>query len=247
MTINEIKQSLDRFNKTDILVFDACLMQTLEVSFELKENAEFILGSTQIQNFQGLPYEEVLNLMSENALPFEVAAELPRMSQESISGLHSDKFTMSSLNSTEMELIFLPEFEKVLEDLMTEMKRDPFLKLDLLMHLQVTQSFLGESRDLNSFLSYLEEFFRDKENIEFANKVSQLRQDLNRMLVSYVYGDHYVLARDYHLGAFKAFGIWLPLDLFDYEQRLNDFGESRFFNEFNVWKDFLAELHSNEL
>lgn len=50
----------------DLLVNDACLMQTAEVLVELKEEAKFIIGSTQIQNFHGLPYRRWFYSMNAN-------------------------------------------------------------------------------------------------------------------------------------------------------------------------------------
>lgn len=44
----------------DVYVSDACLMQQLEVAFELEGTARFVVGSAQIQNFFGLPYRRIM-------------------------------------------------------------------------------------------------------------------------------------------------------------------------------------------
>ena len=230
-----------------MLVFDACLMQTLEVSYELKNSASFIVGSTQIHNFKGLPYLETIELMSSESTPHDLALTLPELTLNAFSGLHSDKFTMSSINSVEMQLMFLPDFERVLRKLNRALDNDSFLKIEILMHLQLSQSFLGESRDLSSVLSFLEEFFKTRDEDDILEELTDLRGSMNKMLVSYGYGDFYVYEADYHLGSFKAFGIWLPLEPFDYQLRKADFLESNFYQNFSSWPRFLEKLHSTQI
>lgn len=44
----------------DVYASDACLMQMIEVVTELADSARYVIGSTQIQNFLGLPYRRLL-------------------------------------------------------------------------------------------------------------------------------------------------------------------------------------------
>ncbi|MCB0367362.1 MAG: hypothetical protein H6624_03295 [Bdellovibrionaceae bacterium] len=44
----------------DLYVSDACLMQQLEVAYEMEGVARFVVGSAQIQNFFGLPYRRLM-------------------------------------------------------------------------------------------------------------------------------------------------------------------------------------------
>lgn len=251
LSVKKIAEVLSlSYKKLDLLIFDACLMQTLEVSFELKDYADYIGGSTQIHHFKGLPYTELIELMAKDISSHTLALDIPGLSLESIEGNHADKFTMSVVNTAEMQNIFLPEFEKTIAQINKSLSQNPFLKLDLLFHLQASQAFLGESRDLSSFLSYLQSFYysHDREYYqEIEELISNLRQSFSKLLVSYSYGEFYVLNPDFHLGSFKAFGLWVPLKLEDYQLRRKDFEDSLFFQSQHIWSQFLENLHSTEL
>ncbi len=46
--------------KTDLLVFDACLMQTVEVLYEAKDFVDYFVGSESIIPYNGFPYDRIL-------------------------------------------------------------------------------------------------------------------------------------------------------------------------------------------
>ncbi|MEO0234302.1 MAG: clostripain-related cysteine peptidase [candidate division WOR-3 bacterium] len=46
--------------KTDILIFDACLMQSIEVVYEIKDYVSYIIGSEGIVPYNGFPYDKIL-------------------------------------------------------------------------------------------------------------------------------------------------------------------------------------------
>ena len=50
--------------KIDILVFDACLMQTAEVAYELKDYADFITASEELMPSNGFHYTGLLNAIN---------------------------------------------------------------------------------------------------------------------------------------------------------------------------------------
>lgn len=64
LDIPGLKYALDSFARkndvVDVYASDACLMQMLEVSYELSDSARFIVGSAQVQNFLGLPYRRIM-------------------------------------------------------------------------------------------------------------------------------------------------------------------------------------------
>lgn len=69
LTIQEIKTVLEKINKNyrrniDILMFDACFMQSIEVSYELKNFVDYIIGSQAYVPLDGFPYDNILNTLS---------------------------------------------------------------------------------------------------------------------------------------------------------------------------------------
>jgi hypothetical protein len=64
LTIPELKQALDKI-KVDIIGFDACLMQMLEIVWLAKDHAKFIIGSQELVPEEGWDYQ-VLNRLTED-------------------------------------------------------------------------------------------------------------------------------------------------------------------------------------
>ncbi|MBI4656657.1 MAG: hypothetical protein HY746_07925 [Elusimicrobia bacterium] len=61
----QIGRILKDAGKVDILAFDACLMQMAEVLAEVKDNADFVLGSEELFPGLGYPYDLILTVFKE--------------------------------------------------------------------------------------------------------------------------------------------------------------------------------------
>ena len=57
--------------KTDLVVFDACKMQTLETAFELEGLVSYIAGSEDSVPYLGMPYEKMLSALDSAKSPLE--------------------------------------------------------------------------------------------------------------------------------------------------------------------------------
>lgn len=71
LTIKEIKESLktvynSKKRKVDILIFDACFMQTIEISYELKDYTDYIIASQTYVPLDGFPYDDIFNKISKS-------------------------------------------------------------------------------------------------------------------------------------------------------------------------------------
>lgn len=62
--ILDIKNGIKR--KIDIVAFDACLMQMIEVLTEIKDGAHFAIGSEERIPVQGFPYDDILLTLTSN-------------------------------------------------------------------------------------------------------------------------------------------------------------------------------------
>lgn len=69
----------------DIIGFDACLMNTIEVDFQLKDTARIIIGSEETEPGAGWPYDKVLAAIAEN----------PNMSPEDFATVIVDSYIKS--------------------------------------------------------------------------------------------------------------------------------------------------------
>ena len=70
-SLKDIKQALGR--KLDLLCFDACLMQMAEVAYTVREGADYIVGSEEVEPGDGYPYKEIFSGMKKGMTPIEVA------------------------------------------------------------------------------------------------------------------------------------------------------------------------------
>ena len=69
----ELKEALSGLPKLDILLFDACSMQSVEVICEVREVAERVIGSEEQVPAKGFPYEMILPLFTNTATADEIA------------------------------------------------------------------------------------------------------------------------------------------------------------------------------
>jgi hypothetical protein len=58
----------------DLIVFDACVMATIEVAYELKDQAEVMVASQELMQENGLPYDLIVSGLNQG--PEETAEEL---------------------------------------------------------------------------------------------------------------------------------------------------------------------------
>jgi len=77
----------------DIIGFDACLMNTLEVDFQLKDMARVIVGSEETEPGAGWPYDKVLGAIAQN----------PDMSPEDFGKVIVDSYVKSYDNGANSE------------------------------------------------------------------------------------------------------------------------------------------------
>lgn len=224
----------------NIISADACLMQTVEVATELSESTRYIIGSTQVQNYMGLPYRRIFyEINSERFLGLKkqfpntdedyiVAKLIPTLFKQSFHpqfGLQGridpdaiESITMSSINAAELKNILIPELKNLGQSLLAYSQEDPFRANFLKLKIEKMPKFLGGSRDLGTFLGHLKEFLFDQKNLskrvlDLGLQIDRTMDALNLTLVHYTFGTNYqgfYDLEDYFVSFFKAFGIWLP-------------------------------------
>lgn len=78
----ELKAALSGIAHLDILLFDACSMQSLEVLAEVMHAADFVVGSEEQVPAAGFPYQTIIPLFGGDD-PEQVAAQIPQKYLES--------------------------------------------------------------------------------------------------------------------------------------------------------------------
>ncbi len=93
-------------NKFDFLAWDASLMQMVEVAYEIRANAQFIIGSEESPPGQGYPYDRIFGAFKQNP-----TASTRTLSKSFVDGMlavpeyASRKITQSVLDTTKLEAL----------------------------------------------------------------------------------------------------------------------------------------------
>lgn len=248
--------------KMGILALDACLMQTIEVAFTFRESSEYFIGSAEVQDFKGLPYETIIQFMegelvslgreSSSDESYYLAKKIPKLFGESFEG-ESGSETMSSISAKQVEHVFMPSFSKAFTSINDFLDSSPHAIFSLKRELEETPFFLGNTRDLDFLLASLENYFqspRSQEEAMALEAIREARQSLVSSILSMSYGQDYSQSSGrYFLGAFKAFGIWFPASREEYIQRLGTFENSDLYGNQSMepYKRFLQRLYNSQL
>lgn len=187
LDIPALRQVLEAFKRqtgkpVDVYASDACLMQMLEVSYELSANARFVVGSTQVQNFLGLPYRRIMYELNSGRFNGQRAANrpsvdgkdeayllakmIPQLMKQSLdpragsqgrADKEAQKFvTSSALTSAELQRLLIPELKLLGAALKAYMQEEPMRVMDLQFVMQNAPAFEGSAQDFGIFLGLLE-------------------------------------------------------------------------------------------
>jgi hypothetical protein len=190
LDIPSLKETLEGVSKDllggkpiDLYASDACLMQMAEVATELSGAARFVVGSTQVQNFLGLPYRRLLYEMNTGRylgerrgskspsedLPYLAAKMLPKIFKASMQpgGLQGrlapegiKSITMSAISSSELREALMPALKDLNAAITDFLAEDPLRGIDLQQLLMDAPSVQGGAKDLGSFLTLLKNSLR---------------------------------------------------------------------------------------
>jgi hypothetical protein len=168
--------------KIDIYASDACLMQTIEVAAEVAPHARFVIGSSNVQNYLGLPYRRLLfeintgRLSGERARPdvvgtqaardegYLVARMLPRIFRMSLEphGRHGVPMpesiktaTLSSVSSAALDSTLLPALSRLGSALNAYLDEDPWRAISMQDALSGAPRFEGGAQELGGALTQL--------------------------------------------------------------------------------------------
>lgn len=122
----ELQQALDIPGvHFDLLAFDACLMSMLEIQYQLRSQASYILGSQEIEPPDGWPYDKVLQYLADHPESDDrsLSEAIVQLFAEGYANSKKD-ITQSALNSAAASTIAsaLQAFTQVLLDHFEQVK-----------------------------------------------------------------------------------------------------------------------------
>ena len=181
----ELKQVfVDLDKKVDIIGFDACLMSMMEVAYQLRDYAEVIVGSEELEPEKGWDYAAVVSFLVEN----------PNASNEEISKLIIESFIDSYADREELKVTLSALRTKNLTDVACRMnsfahtilRKESRIRRTFLSIVDDAQTFDYENneqiyRDLKHFILLTKDNYMDDEEIVEASDA--LLKSLDTLLI----------------------------------------------------------------
>jgi len=154
--------------KIDIVGFDACLMGMMEVAYQLKDHAEIVVGSEELEPGKGWDYEAIVKYLVANptASNEDVSKEIIRSFIVSYANQTSLKVTLSSIRTSKLEAVasLMDNFAH------TILRKESNVRGALLSVVDETETFDYQNneqiyRDLVHFVTLTKEHYADDEDI----------------------------------------------------------------------------------
>jgi hypothetical protein len=211
----------------DLVIGDACLMETLEIALELDGAAQYLIGSEQIEAYAGLPYDRLLPWFHRGTDARRIAADLPTAHLDSLA---ADPAAKETATSAALDLARAGELLRALEDvaasLTAALDRDEMVAID---HAQALSSrgiphFLGGTRDIGLFLQRARSLAAAETDEDLERAVARAETALEAAVVAAKLGDRY---RGANYQGIAGISLWLPFDAEDFARRGPDYAASR--------------------
>ena len=93
--------------KIDMLCFDACLMQMVEVAYAAKDHVDYMVGSEETEPGKGAPYDDILKTLKKGMGPKEFAINWVNAFGDSYNGGSQGK---AKSTQSALEMSKLPQF-----------------------------------------------------------------------------------------------------------------------------------------
>ncbi|QQR49801.1 hypothetical protein IPF37_03090 [bacterium] len=154
--LNEIKTRVLNDRKIDLFGMDACLMSMIEVGYQVRNYASYMVSSQEVELASGWAYQPLLHKLTNNTLtPAQLAQEIVINYQN----LYKNKiqfYTQSAINLEKIDLL-KDSIDTVVHDITICKDLDPIKFIDVIKKARSnciqfsTQSYI----DLHSFFSEL--------------------------------------------------------------------------------------------
>ncbi len=236
----------------DIVGFDACLMNMVEIAYEIKDKGLFMVGSENIEDEDGWPYDLFLSWLVENptATPHDLAQKIVEFyisyytySSSAILGMTLSAINLSYLDNVVQNLNILSE--KLIDAISQNSTIGEILSNQISKDVQRFDDGceLGISLDDDSFadLYHLAELISESLP-EFSSEAQDLEESLNSTIIAQ--GSIGELVKDAH-----GLSIWFP-DPDSYippcwDYYWDHYSKLRFFTN-STWPELITTLREKE-
>lgn len=235
MALKGISDHLGR--KIDIYGSDACLMGMLEVAYELREYADFVVGSEETEPFDGWAYDDMLSILASK--PHMSAEELARAIVMSYGASYSggsqgnDHETTQSAIKTVALGPFVHELDLISERMISFI---PDHRQELLEVVQSTQSFsMAANLDLFDLLIKFNDAFEGILDVD--GSLYRLGWFMSDLVVANYAGSE--------MPGALGLAVWFPKWQSNYQSNIGDYRDLKFAKD-SIYSQILDRFHSND-
>jgi hypothetical protein len=249
----------------DLLAFDACLMQSLEVATELAPVVRYLVGSEQIEDYLGLPYRTFLPRLNGTAPPpppaagcapadaaCEAAALLPALEQEAFrpGGLYAEDapraretMTLSAVSAATLDGAVVASLRELSTAIEGYLQEDDLRRIDLEVLLGQIPGFFGGNRDMGVFLGALRALAEREAERPGAGQlivaIKSARAALDQAVIAAAIGERY--AAPAYAGT-AGISVFLPHDAAELAGQIDFVGASRLYSMVPEFRGWLSRL-----
>ncbi len=162
--------------KLDILAFDACLMQEIEVAYEMRDYAKIQIAPQTIWPLSGFPYTEILSIIKKrpNINEIEMAREIVEICTNHYYGIQSVAISAVNLeNLTELKGKMNKAFNKIMANSSHEEIKDLRNRVQTISPLNPSPQITDDYVDLGDFLKLLNEYLLYNETEELYEQYQE--------------------------------------------------------------------------
>lgn len=253
--------------KIDIYASDACLMQSLEVIYTLRQRARYIIGSANREQKQGWPYREILQyLVTHPRRPqltqasgagadavYWLANEIPHLYLRHY--FDRDQWaTMNSVVATEVARRDYQSLQQSLSRLSQALRaflhRDPLLhSLQVLAAVSKSYQFAPANRDMKTFLAQLQTLTPRHSDVYRAS--AEVQVALAQLVLKPAASDpqkheRYFYSRGFGYGTMASgLTLWLPANQEEFKATAKTFANMPLLTE-TGWYQLQEELFASD-
>lgn len=209
MDITELSDALPV--KFDFILFDACLMGSVEVAYELKDNADYIIASSTETLYTGFPYDMIIPDLIAASPDLQKVAKKYMDYYRQLTGIYRSA-TISVINTNELEK---------LAEITSLLLGGNSINMDLFNRSVVQRLDSYEEQYIFDFSDFIHKAFPDIQTESFDNQ-------LQKVVLYKAHTDEFM--GDFFIETYCGLSSYIPLksrnDLNNYYQRLKWYKDS---------------------
>jgi len=217
MSLLDLKDGLDAMtqqgrNKIDLICFDACLMQMLEVGYEIRHYADYMTASEEVETAYGLTYDDTLGTLISNA----------NISADMLGGYFVNSYKYETMSTVDLQSFdYLKNAVSDLGNYLQVEDYKDYIK-DAINDVETYYDF--DFVDLYDFASLLKNYIDDS-NVDY--KADMVMSGVNQAVL---YEKH-----DYSHQRSHGISIYMPYQEYDFSYGDISFAIDSSWDDFIMW------------